>query len=1263
MKRTTRQIWSWLLVFAMVLSLLPVSALAADPAEGTTIYVDAAATVEGADGSREHPFATIQDAIVYLNSNKDTATTVEIAGGEYDVSAGVAGPNTYYVQSGFCLDEGFTAAITFKAADPANKPVIYGFSTDAGAGIATGTYNGQSIGTNGQNTVTIHANNVTLENLIILPLSGITDRNQYTTQKALEITGDGCKVLNCEFKPNDKAYAGENGNAGTGSMAQSAGLVYFETSDAVVTGNQFGTGAVVAAGWNYVVDASGNYWGENGEADILAKVDGAVNVENYQATPGAAETTATSFGGIVVTTVQGLTDAIAAAEAGDTIYLAEGTYALSEGNSAYTISKPVNLTGAGADKTVLQGQIQYTATATASEGDSITVSNLKFMPAEGGSNHQGLCWNNNGTLDGYILNVENCVFDGWKYAIGVNSGAKNCTLNVTDSTFTNVWCGMNVSETTGYDNQLGKVALTDDSSVVYEVQVYQLGGSEDSRYNGYYVSAEDCAADTDRSHPDYDGNNADDGNVPDTWPAPVRIGNYYYGSLQEAVNAAGTNKVTITLVSDIVLTDAVQVPAGANLTIEGGNHSISFAAYAPKTAFTSTDDNNREGLLAGTKLTVNNVKFVNTSAENAKAGYAVLIGFDSNGTAVSLNGCTFSNLYAAVYANPVTQADVSYDLAISGCTYENTTYGYSIDETTVGAVIGGAEVTFENNEGTFTTQEFFSNTIMLTHEDKTTVYASWDEAYEAAVDGDTITFGPGEYSGVLFIGDKSLTIKAQYPAYENGEITNEALQSKFTGTFNTFTGKTDGTYNDKTVKIEGFAFSGDGLKVGNTNYNGLGNLEVRNCTMMCGNNLAKENVQSYNQYNYFVKVSNAAGAPYASVIVEDNYISGTPAEGTFAIHPIQLWDVSSATVRNNVIDLSGAEESQAINISAIAPDAEIAVTDNAISGTGGGIYITTWKLEEETSGTIEVSGNVMDNVGSETFDPIFLGAEADEDYSNLGGTIVEMNNFNDGKPVSAVIGTVKDTESKMITATFKDGSDIIAKISKAPAEGEDSITIEAPDCEKAGYALDGWKSGSKTYKPGDSIELSKDAEFTAVWSKAPVFTDVPENAWYYDAVHFAYANGLLVGTGNGKFSPEVPMTRAMMAKLLYNMEGKPAVKGENKFSDVPDNWATDAITWASEAGIVYGYTDGTFRPDQSITRQEMARMLYGYAKYLGMDVEADADLSIFTDADSISAWALDAVTWAVANDVLFGMSDGTFAPNGTATRAQVAQMMRAFLVG
>ena len=576
-----------------------------------------------------------------------------------------------------------------------------------------------------------------------------------------------------------------------------------------------------------------------------------------------------------------------------------------------------NLTGAGADQTILQGQIQYTATATAAEGDSITVSNLKFMPAEGGSNHQGLCWNNNGTLDGYILNVENCVFDGWKYAIGVNSGAKNCTLNVTDSTFTDVWCGMNISETDGYDNQMGTVSLTDDSSVVYEVQVYQLAGFSGSQYNGYYVSAEDCAADTDRSHPDYDGNSSTSGNVPSTWPAPVRIGSYYYGSLQEAVNAAGTNKVTITLVSDIVLTEAVQVPANAKLTIEGDGHSISYAALSPKVAFTSTDASGRDGLLAGTKLTVNNVKFVNTSTENAKAGYAVLIGFDSNGTAVSLNGCTFSNLYTAVYANPVTQADVSYDLAISDCTYENTTYGYSIDETTVGAVVGGAEVTFEGNEGTFTTQEVFSNTIMLTHEDKTTVYASWDEAYAAAVDGDTITFGPGEYSGVLFIAGKSLTIKAQYPAYKDGKITNEALQSKFTGTFNTYVNSTD-AYNDKTVKIEGFAFSGDGLKVGNTNYNGLGNLEVRNCTMTCGNNLAKASVQSYNQYNYFVKVSNGSGTPYATVIVEDNYISGTPAEGDFPIHPIQLWDVSSVTVRNNVINLSGAEESQAINISKLA---------------------------------------------------------------------------------------------------------------------------------------------------------------------------------------------------------------------------------------------------------------------------------------------------------------------------------------------------------
>lgn len=174
------------------------------------------------------------------------------------------------------------------------------------------------------------------------------------------------------------------------------------------------------------------------------------------------------------------------------------------------------------------------------------------------------------------------------------------------------------------------------------------------------------------------------------------------------------------------------------------------------------------------------------------------------------------------------------------------------------------------------------------------------------------------------------------------------------------------------------------------------------------------------------------------------------------------------------------------------------------------------------------------------------------------------------------------------------------------------------------------------------------------------FVDVTPDAWYYDAVGYAYDNGLMNGVAADRFAPDTILTRGMMAAVLANLEGGSATTSAG-FSDVNgDEWYADAVNWAAENGIVNGFEDGTFRAGDSLTREQMAAFLYNYAAFKGYDVSASDDLAAFSDADTVSDWAADVVCWAVGADLIHGVGDDNLAPQGQATRAQVAAILMNF---
>ena len=174
------------------------------------------------------------------------------------------------------------------------------------------------------------------------------------------------------------------------------------------------------------------------------------------------------------------------------------------------------------------------------------------------------------------------------------------------------------------------------------------------------------------------------------------------------------------------------------------------------------------------------------------------------------------------------------------------------------------------------------------------------------------------------------------------------------------------------------------------------------------------------------------------------------------------------------------------------------------------------------------------------------------------------------------------------------------------------------------------------------------------------FTDVAQGAWYYDAVAYAYENGLMAGMGNDLFVPNGTTTRAQLVTILHRLEGAPAL-GDNlddPFSDVAaDSWYGQAVYWARENGIVKGVSDTAFGPDQALTREQMAAMLHRYAQYKQADLSASADLSGYTDAGQIANYAQAAMAWTNGTGLITGTSATTLSPKGTATRAQVATIL------
>lgn len=268
--------------------------------------------------------------------------------------------------------------------------------------------------------------------------------------------------------------------------------------------------------------------------------------------------------------------------------------------------------------------------------------------------------------------------------------------------------------------------------------------------------------------------------------------------------------------------------------------------------------------------------------------------------------------------------------------------------------------------------------------------------------------------------------------------------------------------------------------------------------------------------------------------------------------------------------------------------------------------------------------------------------------SSSSGSTSTTYNVNVNAATNGTVAADKKTASKGTTVT----------VTASPSKGYVVDAVKVVDKDGKDVAVTE-KDGKYVFTmPASAVTVT--GAFKAE-TPAPValpFTDVKSGNWFYDAVKYAYEQGLMTGTSATTFAPNGTMNRAMIVTVLYRLEKSPAVTGASKFTDVPaGQWYSDAVAWAAANKIVNGYDETTFGPMNAVTREQMAAILFRYEQVKGLEnVTLEENLNRFPDQNKISAYAIPALQWAVGQKIINGNADGTLDPTGTATRAQVAQI-------
>lgn len=354
-------------------------------------------------------------------------------------------------------------------------------------------------------------------------------------------------------------------------------------------------------------------------------------------------------------------------------------------------------------------------------------------------------------------------------------------------------------------------------------------------------------------------------------------------------------------------------------------------------------------------------------------------------------------------------------------------------------------------------------------------------------------------------------------------------------------------------------------------------------------------------------------SPYIKDILDDGQISADKFLTVIATSS----DLYITSIALKAINVDSGKE----NIPATSGSLQVSQSSN-------GCY--EYKQDFVLNGDLKTTGGKWSFEVKSTYKPIKGGSEVKSSIRKLPNDYEKAHWYS--------YYTIVNGTPEMISPTPSDGS-LVPPLDNPPVFPPDDPSVSPPD-------------NPPVSPPDDPPVSSPDNQ--------PGYTtgciDVSESAWYYDAVRFAIENGLMNGIGNNLFAPGANLSRAQLTQILYNKEGKPTVDSISPFTDVGGAWYSDAVIWATEKNIVSGYGNGLFGPDDNITREQLAVMLWRYAE----EPIASTNLT-FSDTDQISGFAQSAIRWAVENRILNGKGSNILAPKSFATRAEVAQMLKNYL--
>ena len=718
------------------------------------------------------------------------------------------------------------------------------------------------------------------------------------------------------------------------------------------------------------------------------------------------------------------------------------------------------------------------------------------------------------------------------------------------------------------------------------------------------------------------------------------IGTDYYSSLQAAVDAAGeeASPVTITLLQNVEITSTITIPADVTLTSVKG---VTVTASNSATSFILNEGATLDGLT------------ITMTADPTAAVNMVTMG---NNTTVT--GCIFSGTYGGTdeEANEVSRAVVpnsGANVTITnnritnlrqpgyingGCT--GTISGNYVDGTRGWVVCGSSDMTITSN--TFGTNVVDIAIIKTDVNTDTNNYAEeltdLSKANPGAVIEDQIQ-GAGNIhvqDGVLLAGTE--------------QELRDALAAAQPGDTVKLTASIDNCTNKITLPAE-VTLDGDGKSI---TYTGTDTSGAFLTAEKDSNNVAIKNITiNANNITHGVQFYCNGGGSLENVIIN----GGT---GTSVI-------VNGAT---NVT----------IKDSQLNPKEGYATIEY---GMGGGVTtVPTFTLNNVTTSD---SNGIVVWADTDTVDRVIANsggtATADNVADVIAGKITTINNDSITiavAPATSSGGSVEIIETPStkpvvsnptytITNPAVTGGTVtvsprsasrgrLVTLTVTPDEGYELASLTVTDSRGNTVTLTDAGNGKYTFTmPGSRVVVNATFQLASL-----PFTDVAEGAWYYDAIAYVYRNGLMAGVSSTQFAPDSTLNRATLATILWRLAGEPVVNYVLPFEDVAEGeWYSEAVRWAASTGIVNGTTPTTFRPFNSVTREQMAAMVHRYAEYMDYDTTATTDLSAFTDASSVNSYAAEPMGWCVAEGLISGI--GTeIRPQSSATRAQIATMLMRF---